>query len=93
MNLQHGKLLKLEKYNDYFVRFQIVLFRILGLIMFYCNKEILINREKSGKCKITKDRRYHHGIRVRVMVFKATFNNISVILRLSVLLVEKTGIP
>ena len=46
MNLQHGKLLKLEKYNDYFVRFQIVLFRILGLIMFYCNKEILINREK-----------------------------------------------
>jgi hypothetical protein len=57
MNLQHGKLLKLEKYNDYFVRFQIVLFRILGLIMFYCNKEILINREKSGKWKITKDRR------------------------------------
>ena len=30
---------------------------------------------------------------VRVMVFNATFNNISVILRQSVLLVEKTGVP
>jgi hypothetical protein len=31
--------------------------------------------------------------RVRVMVFNATFNNILVILWLSVLLVEETGVP
>jgi hypothetical protein len=30
---------------------------------------------------------------VRVMVFNATFNNISVISRRSVLLVEETGVP
>ena len=30
---------------------------------------------------------------VRVMVFNATFNNISVISWLSVLLVEETGVP
>ena len=33
------------------------------------------------------------GVRVWVMVFSATFNNISVISWQSVLLVEKTGIP
>jgi hypothetical protein len=32
-------------------------------------------------------------IKVRVMVFNATFNNISVILWLSALLVEETGVP
>jgi hypothetical protein len=32
-------------------------------------------------------------VRVRIMVFNATFNNISVILWRSVLLVEETGIP
>jgi hypothetical protein len=32
-------------------------------------------------------------LRVRVMVFNATFNNISVILWQSVLLVEETGVP
>jgi len=32
------------------------------------------------------------GVRARVMVFNATFNDISVILR-SVLLVEETGVP
>jgi len=31
---------------------------------------------------------YHRGVRVRVMVFNATFNNISVILWQSVLLEE-----
>jgi hypothetical protein len=31
-------------------------------------------------------------VRLRVMVFNATFNNISVIMRQSVLLVEETGI-
>jgi hypothetical protein len=31
--------------------------------------------------------------RVRVMVFNATFNNLSVILWWSVLLVEETGVP
>ena len=33
------------------------------------------------------------GLRVRVMVFNATFNNISVISWQSVLLVEETGVP
>ena len=33
------------------------------------------------------------GIRVRVMVFNATFNNISVISRRSVLFVEETRAP
>jgi hypothetical protein len=33
------------------------------------------------------------GLGVRVMVFNATFNNISVILWPSVLLVEETGVP
>jgi hypothetical protein len=32
-------------------------------------------------------------IEVRVMVFNATFNNISVLSWLSVLLVEETGVP
>jgi hypothetical protein len=32
-------------------------------------------------------------VRVRVRVFNATFNNISVISWLSVLLVEETGVP
>ena len=32
-------------------------------------------------------------VRIRVMVFNATFNNISVIYWLSVLLVEETGVP
>jgi hypothetical protein len=32
-------------------------------------------------------------LRVRVMVFNVTFNNISVILWQSVLLVEETGVP
>jgi hypothetical protein len=32
-------------------------------------------------------------VRVRVMVLNATFNNILVILRLSVLLMEETGVP
>jgi hypothetical protein len=34
----------------------------------------------------------HHCLRVWVMVSNATFNNISVILWLSVLLVEETGV-
>jgi hypothetical protein len=33
------------------------------------------------------------GLRVRVMVFNATFNNISVISWRSVLLGEETGVP
>jgi hypothetical protein len=57
MNLQHGKLLKLEKYNDYFVRFQIVLFRILGLInicteiklpIHQFSKRLLLSRQVSS---------------------------------------------
>jgi hypothetical protein len=32
-------------------------------------------------------------VRIKVMVFNATFNNISVISRQSVLLVEETGVP
>jgi hypothetical protein len=36
---------------------------------------------------------YVMNIRVRVMVFNATFNNISVISWWSVLLVEETGVP
>jgi hypothetical protein len=32
-------------------------------------------------------------VRIRVMVFNATFNNISVISWWSVLLVEETGVP
>jgi 2',3'-cyclic-nucleotide 2'-phosphodiesterase (5'-nucleotidase family) len=35
----------------------------------------------------------YNMFRVRVMVFNATFNNISVILWRSVLLVEETGVP
>jgi hypothetical protein len=35
-----------------------------------------------------------YGIRIKAMVFKATFNNISIrISRRSVLLVEETGVP
>ena len=34
-----------------------------------------------------------HWVRVRLMMFNATFNNISVILWRSVLLVEDTGVP
>jgi hypothetical protein len=34
-----------------------------------------------------------HGVRVRAMVFNTTFNNFSVIMWWSVLLVEKTGVP
>jgi hypothetical protein len=34
-----------------------------------------------------------NGLRVRVRVFNATFNNISVILWQSVLLEEETGVP
>jgi len=44
--------------------------------------------------------RYHHkiviptrGELVRIMVFNTTFNNISVLSRWSVLLVEETGVP
>ena len=33
------------------------------------------------------------GVRVNVMVFNATFSNISVISQRSVLLVEETGVP
>ena len=36
---------------------------------------------------------YDITLRVRVMVFNATVNNISVILWRSVLLVEETGVP
>jgi len=36
---------------------------------------------------------YPIKVRVRVMVFNATFNNISVISWWSVLLVEETGVP
>ena len=36
---------------------------------------------------------YEKGARVSVMVFNATFNNISVISRRSVLLVEENGVP
>jgi hypothetical protein len=35
----------------------------------------------------------YHLVRVRVIVFNATFNNISVISWRSVLLVEETGVP
>ena len=35
----------------------------------------------------------YYRSRVRVMVFNATFNNMSVISWLSVLLMEKTGVP
>ena len=35
----------------------------------------------------------HKGLRVRVMVFNANFNNISIISWQSVLLVEETGVP
>jgi hypothetical protein len=43
-------------------------------------------------CEITKLVR-NVPLAVRVMVFNATFNNISVILWGSVLLVEETGVP
>jgi hypothetical protein len=35
----------------------------------------------------------YHLVRVRVIVFNATFNNISVISWRTVLLVEETGVP
>ena len=35
----------------------------------------------------------HLRVRVRIMVFNITFNNISIILLQSVLMVEKTGVP
>ena len=41
----------------------------------------------------TKYRQNGYRVMVRVMVFNATFNNISVISWWSVLLVEETGVP
>jgi hypothetical protein len=38
-------------------------------------------------------KRYQKAVRVRVMVFNATFNNISVISWVSVLLMEETLVP
>jgi hypothetical protein len=42
---------------------------------------------------IIKELRFSIGVRVRVVVFNATFNNISAISWQSVLLVEETGVP
>jgi len=36
---------------------------------------------------------HHYSLRFKFMIFNATFNNISVILWRSVLLVEETGVP
>jgi hypothetical protein len=44
-------------------------------------------------CMLVMMQKKHISYRVRVMVFNATFNNISVISRWSVLLVEETGVP
>ena len=50
--------------------------------MWWCNKVI---SHRYAQYPVTN--------RVRVMVFNATFNNISVISWFSVLLVEETGVP
>ena len=51
----------------------------------------LIDRPKPTSCKFVNKNIVYY--RVRVMVFNATFNNISFISWRSVLLVEKTGVP
>ena len=45
---------------------------------------VVIGTECTGSCK---------KVRVRIMVFNTTYNNISIISWQSVLLVEKTGVP
>jgi hypothetical protein len=42
---------------------------------------------------LKSNRKYYQLYSVRVMVFNVTFNNISIILWWSVLLVEETGVP
>ena len=51
------------------------------------------NKENSVINLILLYNNHSKWIRVRVMVFNATFNNISVISWRSVLLVEETGVP
>jgi hypothetical protein len=65
------------------------------LLGFLCGSEIQDGNQHSTNFIISpficfKDRSHE---RVRVMVFNATFNNISVISWQSVLLVEETGVP
>ena len=64
---------------------QIVITNIITEIWIYCNIAKKKLYKKSLKIPIWG--------RVRVMVFNATFNNISVISWRSVLLVEETGVP
>ena len=52
------------------------------------NKHLILIRLCSGRLEGS-----FKGIRIMVMVFNATFNNISVILWWSVLLMEETGVP
>jgi hypothetical protein len=57
--------------------------------------QVSVNRiiyEKKKKKKVKKQN-YHLKEWIRVMVFKATFNNISAISWRAVLLVEKTRVP
>ena len=48
---------------------------------------------KKKKKKNVKKQNYHFKEWIRVMVFKATFNNISAISWRAVLLVEETSVP
>jgi len=61
--------------------------------MNWLNIFILTEQYKPLLLMITRTNYYPIKVRVRVMVFSATFNNISVISCRSVLLVEETGGP
>ena len=65
---------------------------LLSILTFKFWKEFLFSRFFTVACK-NKHSLYVAYTGVRVMVFNVTFNNISIILWLSVLLVEETGVP
>ena len=60
---------------------------LLPLILFYLHKQ------DTEIISSALNQKMHFSISVCLMVFNATFNNISVISWRSVLLVEETGVP
>ena len=73
--------------NEHTISFAEYSFLLLSILTFKFWKEFLFSRFFTVACKNKQ------SIGFRVMVFNVTFNNISIILWLSVLLVEETGVP
>jgi hypothetical protein len=64
---------------------------LCGLIYVYV---VMATKQMTSSKRIYKwSQNYHCGVRVSILVLYATFNNISVISRWPVLLVEETGLP